>query len=111
MIPLPPCLASHPPTTALDPMAARGKKLINGPDGTMLKLLLVRVEFSCCSDCLRKVTILMEGIQRAVDVGVVMEFIEGLVETYSGLQHLDGFPQVSLRDRILNDRLHPQVCR
>lgn len=25
---------------------------------------------------------------------VVTEFIEGLVETYPGLQYLDGFPQV-----------------
>jgi hypothetical protein len=28
-------------------------------------------------------------------VDVVTEFIEGLVETYSGLQYLDGFPQVN----------------
>ena len=26
---------------------------------------------------------------------VVTEFIEGLVETYPGLQYLDGFPDVS----------------
>ena len=25
---------------------------------------------------------------------VVVEFVEGLVETYPGLQYLDGFPQV-----------------
>lgn len=29
-----------------------------------------------------------------VVVDVVTEFIEGLVETYPGLQYLDGFPQV-----------------
>ena len=27
---------------------------------------------------------------------VVTEFIEGLVETYPGLQYLDGFPEVML---------------
>ena len=27
---------------------------------------------------------------------VVTEFIEGLVETYPGLQYLDGFPEVVL---------------
>lgn len=30
----------------------------------------------------------------AVNVAVVTEFIEGLVETFPGLQYLDGFPQV-----------------
>jgi hypothetical protein len=29
----------------------------------------------------------------------VTEFIEGLVETYPGLQYLDGFPQVIFRIR------------
>jgi hypothetical protein len=47
-------------------MAAGGKKLINDPDGTMLKLPLVRVEFSSCVDGLRKVTILMEGTRRVL---------------------------------------------
>lgn len=32
-------------------------------------------------------------VLRASDV--VTEFIEGLVETYPGLQYLDGFPEVS----------------
>jgi dihydroxyacetone kinase len=30
---------------------------------------------------------------------VVTEFIEGLVETYPGLQYLDGFPQVLFRQQ------------
>ena len=31
---------------------------------------------------------------------VVTEFIEGLVETYPGLQYLDGFPEVSATTAI-----------
>lgn len=34
---------------------------------------------------------------------VVTEFIEGLVETYPGLQYLDGFPEVNLL-------AHPHLC-
>lgn len=42
---------------------------------------------------------------------VVTEFIEGLVETYPGLQYLDGFPQVKvvLRADISKDTYHKVV--
>lgn len=35
-----------------------------------------------------------EIVMLFVVADVVIEFIEGLVETYPGLQYLDGFPQV-----------------
>nr|CAB3493454.1 unnamed protein product [Digitaria exilis] len=56
-------------------MALQGKKLINNPDGN--SLLLHFPHFSLNFD-------------------VVTEFIEGLVETYPGLQYLDGFPQMKV---------------
>ncbi|KAF8674377.1 hypothetical protein HU200_048208 [Digitaria exilis] len=56
-------------------MALQGKKLINNPDGN--SLLLHFPHFSLNFD-------------------VVTEFIEGLVETYPGLQYLDGFPQIKV---------------
>lgn len=34
-------------------------------------------------------------------IAVVTEFIEGLVETYPGLQYLDGFPEVIIQDLTL----------
>ncbi|KAJ6888189.1 3,4-dihydroxy-2-butanone kinase [Populus alba x Populus x berolinensis] len=52
-------------------MASQGKKLINDPNGWFHVLLDL------------------------VD-DVVTEFIEGLVETYPGLQYLDGFPEVKV---------------
>ncbi|WVZ60301.1 hypothetical protein U9M48_010346 [Paspalum notatum var. saurae] len=51
------------------PMATRGKKLINDPNGNLMGF---------------------------GGTDVVTQFIEGLVETYPGLQYLDGFPEVKV---------------
>ncbi|KAF4360331.1 hypothetical protein G4B88_012549 [Cannabis sativa] len=67
-------------------VASQGKKLMNDPNSTTTTLFLpsstksFSIFFSKC-------------IAANSSVDVVTEFIDGLVETYPGLQYLDSFPQ------------------
>ncbi|KAL0853766.1 hypothetical protein Bca101_058918 [Brassica carinata] len=72
-------------------MAPLAKKFINNPNGScsFVSFLLL-----LCSPVFEIVNSLFPALKYCVYV--VTEFIEGLVETYPGLQNLDGLPEVKV---------------
>lgn len=80
-------------------MAFQSKKLINDPNGNSFPMEPMFVSTSHLSSellCLKLDTFTEFLNSTWMVTDVVTEFIEGLVETYPGLQYLDGFPEVRL---------------
>ncbi|KAE8705342.1 putative 3,4-dihydroxy-2-butanone kinase [Hibiscus syriacus] len=77
-------------------MALQGKKLINNPNGTLLPPPSAHFLNKKPTNIHLLIFLLTCIHKKEKKSDVVTEFVEGLVETYPGLQYLDGFPEVKV---------------